>query len=141
MSADALDPIVISAPAGSVAGQPVDVPIVVRDAMFRPAGGDGLRITLEAPDGPSALAVLQSPQQIDLLVSDIGLPGLDGRQVVDAARDVRPTLKVLFMTGYAERATLADGSLEAGMEMIVKPFSIGELEQTLSDVLERSTDG
>jgi PAS domain S-box-containing protein len=93
--------------------------------------------TLEAPDGPSALTVLQSPQQIDLLVSDIGLPGLDGRQVVDAARDVRPTLKVLFMTGYAERATLADGSLEAGMEMIVKPFSIDSLTERVRTMLER----
>ena len=56
---------------------------------------------LEAADGPAGLRILQSPQRIDLLITDIGLPGLNGRQVADAARVSRPDLKVLFMTGYA----------------------------------------
>ena len=59
---------------------------------------------LEASDGPAGLRILQSPQRIDLLITDIGLPGLNGRQVADAARVTRPDLKVLFMTGYAENA-------------------------------------
>jgi PAS domain S-box-containing protein len=83
--------------------------------------------TLTAHDGPSGLAVLQSRQLIDLLVTDIGLPGLNGRQMADAGRLLRPDLKILFMTGYAETAAMANGFLEPGMEMITKPFPIESL--------------
>ncbi len=82
---------------------------------------------LEAVDGPSGLQLLMSPQHIDLLITDIGLPGLNGRQVADAARIKRPDLKVLFMTGYAENAAFASGFLEANMEMVTKPFSMDVL--------------
>ncbi|MGE0750844.1 MAG: PAS domain S-box protein [Variibacter sp.] len=92
--------------------------------------------TLEAHDGPSALAILQSPQTVDLLISDIGLPGLNGRQVADAARSLRPNLRVLFMTGYAEKAALSEGALDAGMEMIVKPFSIDALTERVRAMIE-----
>jgi len=60
---------------------------------------------VEASDGPSGLKLLQSDMRIDLLVTDVGLPGLNGRQLADHARGARPDLKVLFMTGYAENAT------------------------------------
>jgi len=79
---------------------------------------------LEAADGPSGLEFLQSKRRIDLLITDIGLPGLNGRQVADAGRALRPELKVLFMTGYAENAAIASGFLEPGMEMITKPFAM-----------------
>jgi PAS domain S-box-containing protein len=79
---------------------------------------------LEAVDGPSGLAVLNSHARIDLLVTDVGLPGLNGRQLADAARATRPKLRVLFMTGYAEAATRANGFLDTGMEMITKPFTL-----------------
>jgi PAS domain S-box-containing protein len=79
---------------------------------------------LEAFDGPSGLAILNSHARIDLLVTDVGLPGLNGRQLADAARATRPTLRVLFMTGYAEAATRAHGFLDTGMEMITKPFTL-----------------
>ena len=79
---------------------------------------------MEAVDGPGGLAVLNSPARIDLLVTDVGLPGLNGRQLADAARATRPTLKVLFMTGYAEAAARANGFLDTGMEMITKPFTL-----------------
>ena len=59
---------------------------------------------LETADSAAALRILQSSQRVDLLVSDIGLPGLNGRQLADAARVKRPRLKVLFVTGYAEDA-------------------------------------
>jgi PAS domain S-box-containing protein len=84
-------------------------------------------VSLEAVDGPSGLALLQSSRRIDLLVTDIGLPGLNGRQVADAARALRPDLKILFMTGYAENAALASGFLEPGMAMITKPFAMDAL--------------
>jgi CheY-like chemotaxis protein len=79
---------------------------------------------LQATDGPSGLKVLQSKRRIDLLVTDVGLPGgINGRQLADQARERRPDLKVLFITGYAENAALAAGFLEPGMEMVTKPFA------------------
>jgi CheY-like chemotaxis protein len=92
---------------------------------------------VEAVDGPAGLKLLQSRMRIDLLVTDIGLPGLNGRQLADAARAHRPDLKVLFMTGYAENATIANGFLEPGMEMITKPFAIEALVTRIRDMIER----
>jgi signal transduction histidine kinase len=83
--------------------------------------------TLEAADGPSGLRVLQSDARIDLLVSDVGLPGLNGRQMADQARETRPELKVLFMTGYAEGAAMPSGFLDLGMALITKPFAMDVL--------------
>ncbi|WP_348751838.1 PAS domain-containing protein [uncultured Aquincola sp.] len=91
---------------------------------------------LEAADGVAGLAVLQGPQAIDLLVTDIGLPGLNGRQMADAARVFRPELKVLFMTGYAENAAVANGFLEPGMQMITKPFSMEAMSVRLREMLK-----
>ncbi len=84
-------------------------------------------IALEATDGVSGLEVLQSRQRIDLLISDVGLPGLNGRQLADAARLLRPELKVIFMTGYADVAATPQGFLEPGMALITKPFEMSEL--------------
>jgi CheY-like chemotaxis protein len=91
---------------------------------------------IEAADGPSGLKLLQSDVQLDLLISDVGLPGLNGRQLADAARKHRPELKVLFMTGYAENATIANGFLDPGMEMITKPFAIEALATRIRDMIE-----
>jgi PAS domain S-box-containing protein len=93
--------------------------------------------TLEAEDGPAALKILQSQQRVDLVISDIGLPGLNGRQIVDAARVTRPALKVLFMTGYAENAAMAAGFLEPGMSMITKPFAMEALATRVREILEK----
>jgi PAS domain S-box-containing protein len=93
--------------------------------------------TLEADDGPSALRIFDSRQRIDLVISDIGLPGLNGRQIVDAARETRPGLKVLFMTGYAENAAIAAGFLEPGMSMITKPFAMEALATRIREILEK----
>jgi len=90
---------------------------------------------LEARDGPSGLKILQSPHRIDLLVSDIGLPGMNGRQVAEAAREQRPDLKVLFITGYAENAAMANGFLAPGMEMVTKPFAVDALAARIRDMI------
>lgn len=83
---------------------------------------------LQAGDGPSGLRILQSDVRIDLLITDVGLPGgMNGRQVADAARTLRPNLKVLFVTGYAEGATVGDRDLEAGMQVLTKPFAMTTL--------------
>jgi light-regulated signal transduction histidine kinase (bacteriophytochrome) len=82
---------------------------------------------IEAEDGPSGLSLLQSAQRVDLLVTDVGLPGLNGRQLADAARAVRPGLKVLFITGYAANAAIGKGVLAPGMDVLTKPFSLDAL--------------
>ncbi len=83
---------------------------------------------LEAGDGPSALRLLASEARIDLLVSDVGLPGgMNGRQLADAARTTRPHLKVLFVTGYAENALIGSGQLASGMAVMTKPFAMDQL--------------
>jgi PAS domain S-box-containing protein len=99
---------------------------VIRDLIVEVLEDLGYR-ALEASDGPSGLRILQSRRRIDLLVTDVGLPGLNGRQLADQARERRPDLKVLFITGYAENATLANGFLDPGMEMITKPFAVDAL--------------
>jgi PAS domain S-box-containing protein len=91
---------------------------------------------LEAEDGPTGLAILQSDSKIDLLVTDIGLPGLNGRQVADGARVVRPDLKVLLMTGYAEVAAAATGFLTPGMALMTKPFEMDMLTARIKKLLE-----
>jgi CheY-like chemotaxis protein len=106
---------------------------VVRLLVVEVLGDLGYRV-LEAADGRAALRILQSTQKIDLFVTDIGLPEINGRQVVDAAREIRPSLKVLFMTGYAEVA--ADGQfLEKDMELIAKPFTVDKLAAKIREML------
>jgi PAS domain S-box-containing protein len=109
---------------------------VVRSLVVEVLSELGYQV-IEAHDGPSGLAILQSARQIDLLVTDIGLPGLNGRQVADAGRQLRPEIKVLFMTGYAENAALASGFLEPGMEMITKPFTLESLAARVKQIADR----
>lgn len=92
---------------------------------------------LEAEDGASGLKVLNSGVRIDLLVTDVGLPGgLNGRQVADAARSIRPGLKVLFITGYAENAVLSHGHLDPGMHVMTKPFAMDALATRIRELIE-----
>jgi PAS domain S-box-containing protein len=91
---------------------------------------------IEAGDGATGLKVINSDARIDLLVTDVGLPGgLNGRQVADAARAVRPSLKVLFITGYAENAVLSHGHLDPGMHVMTKPFAMDELATRVRDLI------
>ena len=92
---------------------------------------------VEAADGDEALPILRSDQRIDLLVSDVGLPGMNGRQLAEMARAIRPGLRVLFVTAYAEGAVVRGGFLDDGMDMVAKPFSVDVLaEKILSMVLD-----
>ena len=101
---------------------------VVRAVILEMLDEQGYR-TLEAVDGPSGLRILQGNEEIDLLVTDVGLPGINGRQLADQARETRPDLKVLFITGYAESVAITDGFLLPGMEMITKPFDLDNLSR------------
>jgi PAS domain S-box-containing protein len=93
---------------------------------------------LLAADGPGGLKILESDARIDLLITDVGLPGgMNGRQVADLARLTRPDLKVLFITGFAENAVIGNGHLGVGMEVIAKPFAMMTLATKVRDLLER----
>ena len=90
---------------------------------------------VEAVDGQHAIPVLQSADRLDLLISDVGLPGLNGRQVADIARLTRPDLPVLFMTGYSAMAATRADFLSPGMDMILKPFVVDDLANKIQSVL------
>ncbi|HLY87717.1 MAG TPA: PAS domain S-box protein [Acetobacteraceae bacterium] len=91
---------------------------------------------IEAADTISGLKVLQSDVRIDLLITDVGLPGgMNGRQMADAARVTRPRLKVLFITGYAENAAIGNGRLEYGMHVMTKPFAMDNLAARIKAII------
>jgi CheY-like chemotaxis protein len=91
---------------------------------------------VEAEDGVQALDVLGSAVRLSLLITDVGLPnGMNGRQVAEAARRLRPNLPVLFITGYAENAVLSHGHLEVGMQIATKPFDVERLKRRIADLI------
>jgi PAS domain S-box-containing protein len=92
--------------------------------------------TLEAEDGPSGLKILESARRVDLLVTDVGLPGgMNGRQLADAALTARPGLKILFITGYAETTIIGGGDLRPGMHIVTKPFSLETLGRRIKEII------
>ena len=95
---------------------------------------------IEAADSATGLKILQSDKRVDLLISDVGLPGgMNGRQMADAGRSGRPGLQVLFITGYAETAVLDKGHLEPGIAVLIKPFSMDSMaERIRSMIVSRS---
>ena len=96
----------------------------------------GYRV-LEASDAHAALRVLEREAQVDLLFTDVGLPnGVNGRQLAEEARRRRPTLKVLYTTGYARNAIIHQGRLDAGVELVAKPFTQSDLARRVRDLLD-----
>jgi CheY-like chemotaxis protein len=92
---------------------------------------------IEVADAESGLKVLESDVNIDLLVTDVGLPnGMSGKEMVDAARVKRPELKVLFITGYAENAAITNGHLEPGMRVMSKPCTMDKLAARIRSIIE-----
>lgn len=92
---------------------------------------------IEAADSVTGLKLLQSNVRIDLLISDVGLPGgMNGRQMADAGRQTRPGLKVLFITGYAENSVIGNGHLAPGMQVLTKPFPIETLAARVRQLVE-----
>jgi CheY-like chemotaxis protein len=90
---------------------------------------------VEAGDADSALPIIDSDQRIDLLISDVGLPGMNGRQLAEIGRQFRPELKVLFITGYAEHAAVRGGFLDPGMQLITKPFTFDLLTAKVREMI------
>lgn len=107
----------------------------VRDMVHECLVEQGLQVHTAA-DGEAGLKLVLSTRDIDLLVTDVGLPGLNGRQLADAARAAYPDLKVLLMTGYAGKAGRNGDLLERGIELIVKPFSLATLGERVQRMLQ-----
>ena len=92
---------------------------------------------IEAADAATGLKLLESDIAIDLLVTDVGLPGgMNGKQMADVARRRRPDLKVLFITGYTENAAISNGRLERGMHVLSKPFPMEKLATRIRAIIE-----
>ncbi|QXI26462.1 GAF domain-containing hybrid sensor histidine kinase/response regulator [Pseudomonas vanderleydeniana] len=91
---------------------------------------------IQAADSLEGLRLLRSGAHIDLLLTDVGLPGgMNGRQMAEAGMDLRPQLKVLFITGYAENSAISDGELPCGMQVMTKPFVLDSLENRIREIL------
>jgi len=90
---------------------------------------------IEAEDANTAVPIIESEQRIDLMISDVGLPGMNGRQLAEIGRQIRPDLKVLFITGYAEHAAVRGGFLDPGMQLITKPFTFDLLTATVREMI------
>lgn len=140
-------------------GQEERDPQVSRPSRIEPGGGETILIvddeptlrmlisdaleeggynTITAKDGANALDHLKSDSVVDLLITDVGLPGgMNGRQLADEARKHRPDLKVLFITGFAENAAVGHGHLSAGMEVMGKPFEIASLAEKVASLIDR----
>ncbi len=108
-----------------------DVRLVVRDIL-----SDLGYTILEAETGRAGLNIVASGIRIDLLLTDVGLPGgMNGRQLADAARQQRPGLKVLFITGYAENTAIGNVQMEQGMQVMVKPFALETLATRVQSII------
>jgi len=123
------------------AGEGETVLVVDDEPTIRMLIGDTLSElgyrSIEVADAASGLKVLDSDVAIDLLITDVGLPGgMNGKEMADAARAKRPRLKVLFITGYAENAAITNGHLEPGMEVMSKPFSMDKLAARIRSIIE-----
>jgi signal transduction histidine kinase/ActR/RegA family two-component response regulator len=92
---------------------------------------------LEASGAPQAMTILRSGVRIDLLLTDVGLPIMNGRQLAEFAREAQPEMKVLFVTGYAESAAVRGSFLDRGMDMLTKPFALNELGLKIREMLPK----
>jgi CheY-like chemotaxis protein len=132
-------------PLNPEAGQEETLLVVEDDDDVRAYSVDSLRElgyrVLEARDGPSALRLLDQESRVDLLFTDVVLPnGMTGAQLAAQAKTIRPSLKVLFTTGYARNAIVHHGRLDSGVHLIVKPFSFNDLAAKVRDVLDKVED-
>ena len=135
------DAVVLEKPAKESPREGETILVVEDDATVRLVLSDvleelGYNVVL-ASDARPAIPILQSDCQIDLMVCDVVLPHINGRKLAEIARAARPGLKILFVTGYAERAMFRGEFLEPGMEMLTKPFALDALGAKVRAMIER----
>jgi CheY-like chemotaxis protein len=121
---------------------PKTIILLVEDQeRVRTTIGEQLRIlghqVIETSGGEEAISVLQTDQHIDLLLTDVVMPVMDGRALVKKAQEMRPDLRVLYATGYTRNAIIHNGTLDAEAELLVKPFTLDELEAAINRVLSK----
>jgi CheY-like chemotaxis protein len=137
VAADRTSEAVVAAQAPRGDGETVLV--VEDDAAVRMLIADVLHelgyAAIEVGDSRAAMPILASDARIDLLVSDVGLPGIDGRKLAEIARGHRPGLKILFVTGYAQHAKVRDEFLGENMDMMTKPFGLEALGHKIREML------
>ncbi len=117
---------------------PFTVLLAEDEPMLRRVVRETLRhagfLVIEAADGTAGLEILQSDQSIDLLLSDVKMPGLNGYQLAEASMSLRPTLRVMLMTGYADEA-IPDAIREASVPILRKPFNFASLASSVREVI------
>ena len=91
---------------------------------------------LEAADAEAGSSILRSAQRVDLLFTDVVLPGRTGRVLAEEAAEVRPALKVLFTTGYSRNAIVHHGRLDSGVRLLQKPFTFHQLAERVREALD-----
>ena len=113
--------------------------VVEDDAAVRQLVLEVLRelgyVAIEAAESHAAMLLLTSGRPLDLMITDVGLPGLDGRELAEIARTYHPDLKILFITGYAHDAAIRHEFLGEGMEMVTKPFAVDALAVKIRDMI------
>jgi len=113
----------------------VDDEMALRDLLSEMLSDLGYRV-LQGADGPAALRLLQSAEDIDLLITDVGLPGsMTGVHLAEAARTLRPGLKVMFITGFADKVAAGSSLQASGMEVMLKPFDLDQFTKKVSGLL------
>ncbi len=115
----------------------VDDSDIVRDVIARMLESSGFTV-LKASGGEEALSISGKTEvPIDLLLSDMVMPGMGGLELADRIAQVRPDLRILFMTGYAEDIVTRDGILGENREWIGKPFTQEEIRDRVAAILTR----
>jgi CheY-like chemotaxis protein len=109
------------------------------DMTTRMLGELGYR-TLTAARPDAALEMLGRTPEIALLLTDVVMPIMNGRELAEAAASIRPGIKVLFATGYTQNAIVHNGIVDAGVELIVEPFSLETLAVKVDRVLRPGTE-
>ena len=110
----------------------------MRDYIVEILRGLNYRV-YEAPEAETALGVIERKRvRIDLLLTDVVLPGMNGRYLADEVKARAPDVKVLFMTGYSRDAIVHHGRLDPGVEMIQKPFTEAALASRIRDLLDEA---
>lgn len=126
-----------------VRGGAETVLLVEDEHLVRQLTGEILRRSgyhvLEAPDGLQAMAVIRGyTRPIDLLLTDVVMPRMGGRELVEQARPLRPDMQVLYVSGYSEEAIARQGQLTEGVELLSKPFTPGGLTAKIRHLLDRT---
>lgn len=118
-----------------------EIVLVVEDEdRVRALSVDALRelgyTVIEAPSAAEALRIIETGRPVSLLFTDVVMPGMNGRQLVDAVLASRPDMKVLYTTGYTKNAVVHNGVLDPGTNLLVKPFTLEQLAAKVRQALQ-----